>query len=172
MTCLVLVGYRACGKTTVGERVAAHLGFRFVDLDALIEAHLGTTIRDYFSTHGEGAFRAIEHKILQSTLETPDNLLLSTGGGCVLLEENRGILREKATLVIYIEVAAHELQRRLLLNHGDRPSLSGRSVVDEVPHLLAQREALYRAVAQQVVDGNAATETVIARVLTIVENLD
>jgi hypothetical protein len=45
-------------------------------------------------------------------------------------------------------------------------------VVDEVPHLLAQREALYRAVAQQVVDGNAATETVIARVLTIVENLD
>ncbi len=171
MACIALVGYRACGKTTIGQRVAAQLGLRFVDLDAVIETRLGEPISRFFATHGEAAFRQIEEEQLKLVLENPHNLVLSTGGGCVLREENRCILREKTTIVIYVNVAAEILQERLTLNDGDRPSLTGSRVADEVPRVLSQREPLYRAVAQQVVDGNGPLTDVTAAIVAIVENL-
>ncbi len=172
MACIALIGYRACGKTTIGQRVAAQLGLRFVDLDSVIETRLGEPISRFFATHGEAAFRQIEQEQLRLVLENPHDLVLSTGGGCVLREENRCILREKTTIVIYINVAAEILQQRLTLNDGGRPSLTGSRVADEVPRILSQREPLYRAVAQQVVDGNGPLTDVTAAIVTIVENLD
>ena len=171
MACIALVGYRGCGKTTIGQQVAAQIGHRFVDLDVVIEKQLGEPISQYFATHGEAAFRQVEQEQLILVLENPRDLVLSTGGGCIIRAENRAILRAKSDLVIYIEVAVENLQKRLSLNHGDRPSLTGASVVDEVPRILPLREPLYRAVSQRVVDGNGPVTAVTSAIIAIVENL-
>ncbi len=172
MVCVALVGYRACGKTTVGRVVAEKIGYRFVDLDACIEAQLKQSIHSFFTAHGEAAFRDVEQAVLAQTLEMSENIVLSTGGGCILREENRVKMRDKCSKIIYLEVSISEIQNRLTHNDGDRPSLTGQSVVNEVPAILSVREPLYKAVADYVVNANVPISAVVEAVLPIVENLD
>jgi shikimate kinase len=167
---LSLVGYRACGKSTLGELVASRLGLPFVDLDARITTRIGGPINGYFASHGEPAFRALEQQELAETLEKPGDLVLATGGGCVLREENRGILRAKGGVVVYLAVNAGELQRRLRHDDGGRPSLTGATVADEVPRILALREPLYRAVSHTILDGAQPPEVLLEALVQIVEN--
>jgi shikimate kinase len=171
MSSLALIGYRACGKTTVGRLLAARLHYRFVDLDAAIEHRIAMPISRYFTAHGEAAFREQETLALRSVLENPHHLILSTGGGCIVREENRAILREKVGIIVYLAVPIAEIQRRLQHDAGQRPSLTGHSIVDEAPRLLAQREPLYRATAQHEMDGNRAPEVLVNDLTAIVENL-
>ena len=150
---LCLVGYRSCGKSTLGPLVAARLGWPFVDLDQAITARIKMPIAAYFSAHGESAFRDAETAELQTTLKKPSDLVLATGGGCVLREENRAFISEFAGLCVYIQVPAAILSQRLRHNAGGRPSLTGGAVADEVAQVLAVREPLYHAVADAVLDG-------------------
>ena len=73
-----------CGKTTIGRQLAARLEFGFTDTDALIEARIGGTIPDYFSKHGEEAFRDIESEVI-ATVSNLANQVIATGGGSMLL---------------------------------------------------------------------------------------
>jgi shikimate kinase len=171
MNAIALIGYRACGKTTVGKLLARQLAYRFVDLDAFIEQRIAMPISRYFTAHGEAAFRDQETLALRAVLENPRNLILSTGGGCVLREENRAILREKSQLIVYLEVPISEIQRRLQHDAGQRPSLTGQSIVAEAPRVFAEREPLYRALAQHISDGNRAPDAVVRDLTAIVENL-
>lgn len=77
---ITLVGYRATGKSTVGGRLAARLGWTFVDLDREIEREAGRTIAEMFAVDGEPFFRSVESRALQSQL-TRDRLVLAPGGG-------------------------------------------------------------------------------------------
>lgn len=149
---LTLVGYRACGKSTVGRLAAARLGWPYADADAVIELALGLPIRRYWAEHGEAAFREAEAAALERLLADEAALVLATGGGAVLREANRGLISARGGLVAYLHVPAEVLQDRLRRSHGGRPSLSGGSLVDEVPAQLAAREGLYRAIASATVD--------------------
>ncbi len=167
---LCLVGYRSCGKSTLGPLVATRLGWQFVDLDHVITAHIKMPIAAYFSAHGESAFRDAETAELRATLEKPSNLVLATGGGCVLREENCAIIREFAGFCVYIKVPATILSQRLRSNSGGRPSLTGGAVADEVAQVLAVREPLYHAVADAVLDGTMPIVDLVTALVGLVEN--
>lgn len=169
---LTLVGYRACGKSTVGRLVAARLGFPFADADHEVEAALGMPIRDYFAAHGEAAFRDVEAAALQRLLGGSRALVLATGGGAVLRESNRALLAERGGLVAYLHAPAEALQERLRRSAGGRPSLTGANVADEVPALLAQRDPLYRAIAGAVVDATRPTTAVADELWRLATTVD
>ena len=157
---LTLIGYRACGKSTVGRLVAARLGFPFIDADAAVEVDLGMPIRQYFAEHGEAAFRDAESKTLERLLTSNRALILATGGGAVLRETNRSLMQANGGVIVYLHAPVEVLQARLCRSSGRRPSLTGASVTDEVPVLLAQREPLYRSLAATVLDATAPTNVV------------
>nr|MBA3847338.1 shikimate kinase [Planctomycetota bacterium] len=89
---LVLVGYRASGKSTVGRAAARRLGWRFVDSDQRLESELGP-IAAFFAAHGEAEFRRRESACLAALLAETGPQVLATGGGIVLVESNRTALR-------------------------------------------------------------------------------
>lgn len=167
---LTLVGYRACGKSTVGRLVAARLGWPFIDADADLELRLGMPIARFFATRGEPAFRDAESAALGEILGKSGPLVLSTGGGCVLRAENRGIIKENGGVVVYLHAPAAVLQERLRRDAGGRPSLSGADVADEVPRILAQREPLYREVADAVIPADQPAKAVAGAVAALVDN--
>jgi len=151
MALLFLIGYRGSGKTTVGRIVADRLGWDFVDADAALEERYGRTIRDIFAIEGEAGFRDKESEIL-AELCTRTETLIATGGGIVLREENRKLLKrhgcvawltaDPATLLDRIQADRTTAERR--------PNLAGGGLA-EIEQLLAVREPLYLACADFVV---------------------
>lgn len=149
---LILIGYRGCGKSCVGRQLAARLGWRFVDTDELVEAAAGKPIRAIFEQDGEAAFRQQETGIVAQAA-AGRRQVISVGGGAVLVEENRAILRAAGTRV-WLTAPAEELQRRIEADPrsaATRPALTARAGLDEIRHLLGQREPLYASIAEHVV---------------------
>ncbi|MCO5101926.1 MAG: shikimate kinase [Burkholderiaceae bacterium] len=141
---LVLVGMMGAGKTTVGRRLAARLGRRFVDADRELEQRCGVPIATIFELEGEEGFRRRERALLGELLALPD-IVLATGGGVVLAEENRRLLHERGW-VIYLKAAAPDLWQRLRRDRT-RPLLRTENPRERIAQLLAQREPLYESVA-------------------------
>lgn len=160
---LYLVGYRGSGKTSVARCLADKLGMPCVDTDAWIETHTGSTIRDYFASHGESAFRDVESLAIK-TLENEPPHIVSLGGGAILREENRQSF-QKAGWVVWLRASAEELARRIA---GDpttadrRPALSKLSGYDEIVQLLEVREPIYHQVSHFVVETEGKTPENIA----------
>jgi shikimate kinase len=163
---VTLVGYRASGKSTVGPLLAKRLGWPFVDADRDLERRLGQDIAGFFAAHGEAAFREREAEALAELLAGDGHLVLATGGGAVLREANRAMLRRRGGLVAYLHAPVEVLQARLRAHAGGRPSLSGKAVWEEAPAILAVREPLYREVAGIVLDATrppAANVEILAK---------
>ncbi len=165
---LVLVGYRACGKTTVGRLLAARLACSFIDADHELERTLGGPIASFFAAHGEAAFRVREAACLGDLLARPGPWVLSTGGGVVVRPDNRAALIASGAQVIYLHAPAEVLVARLAADAGGRPSLTGAGVAVEVPRVLAEREPWYRAVANTVVDARQAPAEMVAELVRLV----
>jgi shikimate kinase len=150
---LVLIGYRGCGKTTVGRLLASRLGWSFVDTDTLIEEGTGATIRELFSDGAEQAFRDLERSVVEEVARR-DRQVVSTGGGVVLRESNPAALKRNGKL-IWFTAPAEVLWRRIL---GDKSRLANRPAVDKARGLqivetaLAVREPLYARWADVVID--------------------
>ena len=101
---IVLVGMPGSGKSSAGRQVARRFGLPFVDSDHEIEQQIGMSIREYFETQGEQAFRDLETALLRRVAESGEQIVLSTGGGALLREENREILRQHGT-VLYLRAS-------------------------------------------------------------------
>jgi shikimate kinase len=162
-----LIGYRGCGKSTVATLLAERLRVRRVDLDRVIEATVKQPIAEFFATQGEAAFREQESRCLAQTLAGLDPMVLATGGGAVVVPTNRALLRERGGLVIYLHASASVLQIRLARDGGGRPSLTGASVVEEVPVVLAHRDPFYRETAHHVVSADLPPLQVVERILAL-----
>jgi shikimate kinase len=147
-----LIGPRACGKTSVGKRLAALLGTEFVDTDHALVERVGMDIAAYVAAHGWDAFRDREAETLAREAR-PGGRVIGCGGGIVLRPENREVLATGVT--IYLKADAEELARRLKLDplEAQRPSLTGKSLTDEVREVLAQRAPLYEGCADHIVSG-------------------
>ena len=109
---LTLVGYRASGKSTAGRMAAERLGWSFIDADRALEARIGP-IAAYFAEHGEPAFREREAEQLAELLARTDALVLATGGGVVLRDDNRARLRADGGRSVYLAVPVAVRQNRL-----------------------------------------------------------
>lgn len=146
-----LVGARASGKSTIGRNLAKRLNCPFLDTDIELAADLGCSIDAFVKGNGWDAFRRREHEVLarlagrDSEPGSGEWLVIATGGGMVLLPENRKILQEKGT-TFYLEAPADVLVRRLTANPmlDSRPSLTGKGVTEEVAEIVKIRDPLYR----------------------------
>jgi shikimate kinase len=145
----LLIGYRGSGKTTIGKRLADRLWQAFVDIDDLIVKTAGKTIKDIFEEDGETVFRDLEEKAVAHALAM-DEHVIALGGGSVLREANRQIIKASGQKVIYLRCEPAELHKRIAADPQTaamRPSLTHLGGnVQEIETLLAQREPLYRQV--------------------------
>lgn len=149
MPLISLIGLPGVGKSTVGRQLARSLGCRFVDSDAEIEKRIGCTIRDLFEREGEAAFRDLERKVIAELAGVVDSVL-ATGGGAVLSDVNRQVLRDAST-VIYLRSKPEDLFRRLK-HDTHRPLLQVRDPLRKLRELFVQRDPLYRRTAHFTID--------------------
>lgn len=151
----VLVGPPGAGKTTVGELLAKHWNVGFRDTDADIEAAAGKPIPDIFVDEGEEHFRALERAAVATALAEFDGVL-ALGGGAVLAEQTRALLR--GGRVVYLSVELSDAVSRVGLGAG-RPLLAINPRAT-LKYLLEQRRPLYAEVARLTVrtDGRAPEE--------------
>lgn len=156
---IFLIGPRACGKTSVGRKLADRLGVDFVDTDHALVAFVGMEIAEYVELNGWDAFRDREVETLAREA-APGGRVIGCGGGIILREENRAVLASGVTL--YLKAEAEELARRLMKdpNEAQRPSLTGKSVVEEVQDILDARAHLYEGCADVAIQGATLAETV------------
>ena len=174
-----LIGYRASGKTSAGRAVASALSRLFVDTDLLIEDSAGRDIAAIFRDSGEPAFRQLESEVLEKLSVRAlagEELVVATGGGLVLSEENCERMR-KTGLVIWLRAPASVLRERIEGDPGtvrNRPALSGDSSAAEVEDVLRRRYPLYEAAADRVVDTVELGREEVCRavVAAIRENLE
>jgi shikimate kinase len=136
----IIIGMMGTGKTTVGKELSKRLNFEWKDTDQELEARFGCTIAEYFSRYGEEAFRQEESRLLGMLLNGSP-LLLTTGGGIVLKEENRAMMREKG-FVVQLFAEPEEIIRRLSPVTHERPLLQG-SLHEKVYTIMKEREGLY-----------------------------
>jgi len=141
---LFFVGPMGAGKTTIGRRVAEFLGLPFFDLDHEIEVHTGATVALIFELEGESGFRQREQAVL-AEFAARDGIVLATGGGAVLAEENRRILRERS-FVVYLETTLDDQLARLARDRK-RPLLAAPDRRERLRSLAATRNPLYQEVA-------------------------
>ncbi|MFT5466769.1 MAG: shikimate kinase [Verrucomicrobiales bacterium] len=145
---VILIGYMGTGKTSVGRRIADSLGFKFVDTDELIEQKAGEPIPAIFEIRGETSFRDLETEALRSAAAGQD-LVISTGGGIVLREENREIIAD-AGYCIWLKAGAEAIFERVSGNEN-RPLLRTENPRATIDKMLTEREPLYEATADFVV---------------------
>jgi shikimate kinase len=145
---VVLVGLMGVGKSTVGRRLAKELERPFADVDEQVELAAGRAIPAIFRHDGEEAFRRLEAEVLAGLVARPSPLVIAAGGGVVTRAENRAALAGR-TVVVWLRGSAGFLARRTDPTH--RPLLAGDAEAT-LARLLAEREPLYRAVADLEVD--------------------
>ena len=144
------------------------LGIRVVDLDAEIELGLGESIRSFFEREGEAAFRDLEHRALAELLAKPGEMVLATGGGAVLREANRELLRARTT-VLYLRSSPEDLFRRLR-HDTKRPLLQVNNPLEKLRELYQQRDPLYREAAHFVIEtGRPSVTSLVNMVLMQLE---
>ena len=168
MTRLTLIGYRGCGKSTVAALLAPRLGLPAVDADDMLERRAGVSIATLIADRGEGAFRDLEAEVLAELLAGPP-AILATGGGGVLREANRQLLRDRGRPVVWLDAATDVVRLRLAADPttaSRRPGLSGADPLAEVAATLAAREPLYRAAADVRFDAGAEpADRIAARIV-------
>lgn len=146
---IFLVGLMGAGKTSVGKLLAQRLHKHFFDCDQEVERATGVKIAVIFEIEGEGGFRARESKML-SELASRKNVLIATGGGAVLSDANRKVLTDNG-IVVYLRAAPADLWRRTR-HDKQRPLLDTEDRMSRLEELFAQRDPLYREIADIIVD--------------------
>jgi shikimate kinase len=142
---IILTGFRATGKTTVGKMLAERLGLLFLDMDRLLVERHGP-INEIVAGKGWAFFREKEEELL-SELVGRSGLVIATGGGAIMHTEVWRQLKESG-LVVWLTAPAAEIQKRLQHDAAtahQRPALTGNDALQEVTALLIEREPLYRA---------------------------
>ena len=163
---IVLMGYRCTGKTATGRALARRLGRPLVDTDALIEERQGRPIPEIVIEKGWSGFRAAETEVVVQ-LADADGQVIALGGGAVL-ELANVIALKKNSFFVWLTADKETICARMEKDEGQgtaRPSLTGKSSLDEIAAVMAQREPLYRRLADLAIDTTAiGTDEVVERI--------
>lgn len=162
---LVLTGLPGSGKSTVGQLVAARLGWPFLDFDVEIERREGLGVPQLFAERGEAGFRALEAGLTRE-LAAAGGMVLAPGGGWIADPANVALLRPPACIV-YLRVTPETALRRMGEQRATRPLLQHPDPIANLRALLARRAAAYEA-ADHVVDAEVVD---IQRLVEIVAKL-
>ena len=146
---IILIGFMGCGKSTIGRRVAARIGHCFLDSDELIIERTGCSISEIFAEEGEESFRERETSEFQALLDS-QGIVLATGGGAVMREENRDIFH-KIGRVVWLHADPEVLFERASRS-GKRPLLEVENPRSTFNALLESRLSIYEATADLKVD--------------------
>jgi len=159
---IFLVGLMGAGKSSVGRTLARRLNKPFYDVDQEIERTTGVRIPLIFEIEGETGFRARESKVL-AELVRKGNIVLATGGGAVLSEQNRRLLAGNG-IVVYLRAAPRDLWLRTR-HDKNRPLLRTADPHARLEELFVQRDPLYREIAHLVMDTGNQSVGALARKL-------
>ena len=159
---IYLVGLMGAGKSTVGRWLARRLKLRFLDSDQEIERRCGVKIPVVFEIEGEAGFRTREAQVI-AELVALDHIVLATGGGAVLSPTNRQRLAERG-FVIYLRARPEDLYERVR-HDRNRPLLAAADPLARLRELYLERDPLYQAVADLVVETGSQGVQALARQL-------
>ena len=160
---LYLIGMMGAGKTTVGRVLARRLKLRFLDSDQEVERRCGVKIPVIFDIEGEAGFRKREGEVIEQ-LTALNDIVLATGGGAVLDLRNRDNLKTRG-FVIYLHAPPPVLWQRTRADKS-RPLLQGGDPRERLEALYAERDPLYREVADLVIEtGRQGIGPLLAQVL-------
>lgn len=137
---IILIGFMGTGKSTVGRLLAERLNYCFIDIDALIVAREASSINEIFVKKGEVYFRSLETAVLKEVLQGK-RLVVSTGGGAVLSETNRSLMKQSGSVINLL--ASPDVVAARLAKDTDRPLLRDGKSFERITTLLADREAFY-----------------------------
>ena len=165
---VILTGFMGTGKSSVGRVLAASLGCPFIDLDAVIVADAGNSINDIFAGEGEAGFRARESACLERVLREGKTVIAS-GGGAVISESNRGLMRSNG-VVVNLSASLPVILSRLE-GATDRPLYTRLDAASRVAALLAERQQFYDDADIRIDTDNKSVEDVSALILRILKEL-
>jgi len=168
---IILVGLMGAGKSTIGRSLAKQLKMNFYDSDRLIEERTGVDISTIFEIEGEQGFRDREEEIIAELCQKND-IILATGGGCILREQTRKNM-QKAGHVVYLRTNADLLYSRIR-HDKSRPLMQTKNPIDTLKKLLDDREPYYFEVADTVImTGKQKINVIVKKVRNILkEKLD
>ncbi|MGE5390296.1 MAG: shikimate kinase [Deltaproteobacteria bacterium] len=164
---IVLVGFMGTGKSTVGWRLAQKLHMEFIDMDKEIERITGLSVSDLFRRHGEVRFRS-EERVLAAKLAQRGNLVIATGGGVVLHEENIRALGSSGT-IIRLEASPAEILTRVNRKKGTRPLLNKTMSAEDIADLLDKREPLYACAKYRIHTSGKDVEEVVNEITDLLK---
>ena len=162
---IILTGFMATGKSSLGRLLAERLNYDFIDTDTEIERRRGCTVAAIFQNEGEAAFRALETELVRE-LSQRHRLVIATGGGLVMNPVNVELLQASGT-IICLNAEPEEILARVSRQKHVRPLLQAPDPRAKIAELLAQRAPVYAQFRQLATSGQTHAE-LIARLLDIV----
>lgn len=172
-----LTGFMGVGKSTIAGLLAKHLYCKVTDLDKQIEHEQGMAVSEIFSTKGETYFRKLEEQSLERLIKENKEkiLILSLGGGTLMSEANRRIIR-KCTRCIYLRASLELLTERLMTHKGKRPvvdNIDDASLHEEISTLFEKRKPGYEAAASIIIDVDGkSVRTLLLEIMSIFSGTD
>lgn len=162
---IVLIGMSGSGKTTIGKLLAKKLSMQFIDTDELIEREEGEKIKDIFERCGEAYFRTLETECAKKMSQT-SGIVVATGGGMILKEENMAFLKENS-VTVYLKRSVESIKQTM--DASNRPLLS--SGLKRLYDMERERTPLYEGYADFIVLNEAEPEKTVDEIINYIKNI-
>lgn len=136
---IILLGYMASGKSTIGRLLASSIKFEFIDLDDYIESNERMSVSEIFDTKGEIYFRKVEHSYLKEILLNKNKFILSLGGGTPCYADNMKLIKSSnKTISFYLKASVNELATRLMKEKQQRPLVARFNKEEELTEFIGK----------------------------------
>lgn len=168
---IILVGYMACGKSSIGRMLSKKLGWKLIDTDTYIEQKAGKLIKEIFAEEGEAFFRQLETDCIKELIQQyagndTEQVVFATGGGLPMREENRKLLKQLGQ--VFLLQASQETIYERVKGDTTRPLLQCENPMERIGQMLAQRKEAYEDAADVTVKVDDKTkEEIMEEILSV-----